>query len=422
MTSGPTLDERAWKWRLAWLIVGVSIVRLAFLFAVDIDLAPDEAYYWDWGREPAWGYFSKPPMIAWVYATARMLGADTTSWIRLPAVILGTGMLIFAGLLVRRMSGARTAFWSVLLISLSPGNLVSNLVLTIDAPLLFSWTAALCGLWRATMPRSDGSRTPAAWWLCAAGIGAGVLSKQMMLFFPVLALAWLALEPAGRSHLRDWRTWVALVVPLAALIPVLVWNARHEWILVHHTAGHFGAKPRSLARGFFSLGELIGIEMVLVGPVLAAALVPAACRIARHWRTEEPPERFLWIFSVPALIAIPSMSLFQRVHPNWPAVFWIAGALLAVRFVIKPQNSRWRWMALWSAAALTAVVLLLPGLLSLTGQVMGRTDVLARLRGWRDFAAQVHQARSEFAREGRLPDVWAATERGVVSELRGEWR
>ena len=392
-------------------------MRLAFLFAIDADLAPDEAYYWDWGREPAWGYFSKPPMIAWVYAAARVLGADTTPWIRLPAVIFGVGALILVSLLVRRMAGARTAFWSVLLLALAPGNIVSNLVLTIDAPLLFSWTAALCGLWMATMPRRDGSRTPAAWWVCAGAIGAGVLSKQMMLFFPVLALAWLALEPAGRRHLRDWRTWVALVGPLGALIPVLAWNARNDWILVQHTAGHFGAKSWSLARGFRSFGEFIGIEMVLVGPVIAVAFVVAAARISRTWQTAAPAERFLWIFSAPALLVVLSLSLFQHVQPNWPAVFWVGGTLLAVRFVVVPQHTRWHRSAVWSAGALTAFVLLLPVLIPLTGQAMGKTDVLARLRGWRDFAARVQGFRDEFAHDGRLPDVWAAAERGVVSEL-----
>ncbi len=417
MNGGPAAEDQTWTRRLVCSIVGVAIVRLGFLFAVDFDLAPDEAYYWDWGREPAWGYFSKPPMIAWVYAIARMLGADTTSWIRLPAVVLGIGVLVFAGLLVRRMAGARAALWSVLLLALAPGNIVSNLVLTIDAPLLLSWAAALCGLWMATMPRRDGTRTPAAWWLCAGAIGAGVLSKQMMLFFPLLAVAWLAVEPTGRRHLRDWRTWAALIVPLAALIPVLLWNARHDWILVHHTAGHFGAKPRSLVRGFGAFGELIAIEMVLIGPVLAAALVLAASRIARDWRAAGPAERFLWIFSVPALIAVLSMSLFQRVHPNWPAVFWIAGALLAVRYVVLPSHSRWHRAAIWSAVGLASAVWLMPVLVPLTGQAMGRTDVLARLRGWRDFAGQVQEIRNRSVRDGRLPEVWAATERAVVSEL-----
>ena len=417
MTGGPAAGESTWERRLAWLIVGVALVRLAFLFAVDVDLAPDEAYYWDWGREPAWGYFSKPPMIAWVYAAARMLGAETTSWIRLPAVILGIGTLIFASLLVRRMAGARTAFWSVLLLALAPGTLVSNLVLTIDAPLLLSWTAALCGLWMATNPRRDGTRNPDAWWLCAGAIGAGVLSKQMMLLFPVLAFAWLALEPSARRHLRDWRTWLGLVAPLAALIPVLAWNARHDWITVHHTAGHFGAKAWSLSRSVSSFGGFIGIAMVLVGPVIAVAFVVAAFRVARTWQAAEPAERFLWIFSVPALVAVLTMSLFRRVHPNWPAVFWEAGALLAVRFVVAPQNFRWHRHALWSAGTLSALVLLLPALIPLTGQAMGRTDVLARLRGWREFAAQVQEIRNRFAADGRRPDVWAATERGVVSEL-----
>ena len=41
-------------------------LRIAAIHFAKIDLVLDEAQYWTWSRELAFGYFSKPPMIAWV--------------------------------------------------------------------------------------------------------------------------------------------------------------------------------------------------------------------------------------------------------------------------------------------------------------------------------------------------------------------
>ena len=52
--------------------VGVAALfcfRLLMLL-LPLDLSGDEAYYWDWGRNLDWGYYSKPPGIAWLMAPA----------------------------------------------------------------------------------------------------------------------------------------------------------------------------------------------------------------------------------------------------------------------------------------------------------------------------------------------------------------
>src|SRR3954452_24807289 len=67
-----------------------------------LDLAPDEAHYWDWSRHLDWSYYSKGPLVAYLIAgSCRLFGAwseahtgDLMFAIRLPAVICGSGLLI----------------------------------------------------------------------------------------------------------------------------------------------------------------------------------------------------------------------------------------------------------------------------------------------------------------------------------------
>jgi hypothetical protein len=72
VSQGPraSITETGHVWRL-WVCVGALLaLRLAAVYAAKTDLVLDEAQYWTWSRELAFGYFSKPPMIAWVIRAA----------------------------------------------------------------------------------------------------------------------------------------------------------------------------------------------------------------------------------------------------------------------------------------------------------------------------------------------------------------
>ncbi|MEM8840085.1 MAG: glycosyltransferase family 39 protein, partial [Pseudomonadota bacterium] len=47
------------------LIFGLLAVRLFLVVISPLELYADEAQYWRWGQTLAWGYYSKPPMVAW---------------------------------------------------------------------------------------------------------------------------------------------------------------------------------------------------------------------------------------------------------------------------------------------------------------------------------------------------------------------
>ena len=59
----------AWGCRLlaALLILGATVAHLLYLGVnCPLDLAPDEAHYWDWSRHLDWSYYSKGPLVAWL--------------------------------------------------------------------------------------------------------------------------------------------------------------------------------------------------------------------------------------------------------------------------------------------------------------------------------------------------------------------
>src|SRR5919106_6296461 len=79
------------------IIAGLTLIRLIGLRYSVTDLYFDESQYWVWSREFAFGYFSKPPLLAWTIAIAESICGGGEACIRSPSPVLhaGTALLVF---------------------------------------------------------------------------------------------------------------------------------------------------------------------------------------------------------------------------------------------------------------------------------------------------------------------------------------
>jgi 4-amino-4-deoxy-L-arabinose transferase-like glycosyltransferase len=75
---------------LAVALAALLLVRLVALRYNATDLFFDEAQYWNWSQEPAFGYYSKPPLIAWLIGASTALCGASEFCIRLPSPLVHT--------------------------------------------------------------------------------------------------------------------------------------------------------------------------------------------------------------------------------------------------------------------------------------------------------------------------------------------
>jgi undecaprenyl-diphosphatase len=411
-------DARTWRRRTLGLIAGVFLVRVAYAAWVPLTLVPDEAYYWDWSRQLDWGYFSKPPMVAWLIALVTALGGSTDFVVRLPAVVLGTASLGWMYLLGARLYGPRAGFWVVLLSAATPAAAALSLLMTIDAPFLFSWCAALYTFWRF-LERGPGHR----WWLllATAAAGLGVLSKETMLGFLPLAGLFVLSGAAERRELRRPAFWSWAAGTLLFLAPVVWWNVRHDWITAQHSSTHFALESTSVLKRLAVCGEFLASQLGVASPVTAILWLWAGSAALRAVRHLERRERFLVCFSILPMIGVFGLSLLRRVQPNWPAGFYPAGMVLLVGWALGripalhplPAGERALKRAAAVGVACTAITYLLPFGFGLEGTVF---DPVVRLRGWDRLGAQVGQRLQELPERERTIVV-VTTERQTTSEL-----
>ncbi len=147
------------------------------------ELYPDEAQYWFWAKHLAFGYYSKPPLVAWLIALTTGLFGDSEFAVRLSAPLLAAATAVLVYAVGARLYDRRIGFWSALAFASLPGASVSAFIISTDAPLVLCWAAALYAFIRA---REDDRWR---WWL-AAGIAAGfgLLAKYTMVYWMLSAV------------------------------------------------------------------------------------------------------------------------------------------------------------------------------------------------------------------------------------------
>ena len=67
----PTVTKDDSRPYFLWLLLAVAVLtalRLAVLAGSGLGLHGDEAQYWSWSRDLEWGYYTKPPLIAFIIA------------------------------------------------------------------------------------------------------------------------------------------------------------------------------------------------------------------------------------------------------------------------------------------------------------------------------------------------------------------
>ena len=108
-------------------VAAITAARLVWLAVQPADLYPDEAQYWFWAQHPALGYYSKPPLVAWLIALTTAAFGDSEFAIRLSAPLLHAVAAGFVYAIGARLYDGRVGFWAALAYATAPGVSLSAL-------------------------------------------------------------------------------------------------------------------------------------------------------------------------------------------------------------------------------------------------------------------------------------------------------
>jgi 4-amino-4-deoxy-L-arabinose transferase-like glycosyltransferase len=368
---------------LVTILVLLTAYRMWVIPHLGVTLYIDEAQYWTWAQHLDWGYYSKPPLIAWLIRLCTSLFGDGLVAVKLPSLVLypATAWVLFK--LGEYLFDARTGFRAGLALAFIPLVSVLGLAVSTDAPLLFLWTAAMYFLVRAI----DEDRMP-DWLMLGLCVGLGVMAKYTMAAFGASALLYLLLDARRRRILLQPGLWVAVVVACLVVTPNIVWNWAHHFPTLHHTEEITHVIGNNTKHG--NLGEFLGAQAGSLGPGFALAFLAGLYVAARH-HLRDKRYQFLLCFSLPLLALVVVQSIRSEANGNWAAPALITSLLLGVVWMCQSQRSRWWWIG---ALGINVLAMFgayhLEDFFRLSGHVQtARLDPLKRVKGWDSLAMQL---------------------------------
>jgi 4-amino-4-deoxy-L-arabinose transferase-like glycosyltransferase len=398
--NGPsTARHNGWQhWMLPALLIALTLFRL--LVAAETELSPDEAYYWQWSQSLAAGYPDHPPMVALWIALGRFIAGDTPLGVRLLGVLasaLGSWMIVKAAsdLAPHQNRAERAMVIAPVLLNATIGINAGSIIMTPDTPLLFFWTACLAALARWLATGEPG------WWLAfGVAFGAASLSKYTAFLGGLGVLLWLVMVPSLRPTLRTKPPYIAAGIAFVMFLPVLIWNADHDFVSFWRQGGRIGdftplAAPRYLA-------ELVLGQALLATPWVLLLFMTGTIAVFKLAR-RQPEEGLLAATIAVPLAVFAEHAIGARVQANWPVMIYPSLALAAGISGVH----RWRAAAI-TGGVLSFLLMLQAGF----GPVPVAVGPLKRLNGWEEFAPAIHRAA-----DGTAATFIAADEYGLASEL-----
>ncbi len=371
----------------------VTTVRVFALFYSDINLGPDETQYWFWSQAPAFGYFSKPPMIAWVIAATTSIFGDSEWAVRLSAPIFhfATSVLLF--LTARRIYDEKSAFWAGVVWLSLPAATLSSMIISTDALLLCFWSAALYLFFRLASPQSNGEKSVLTAVFLGATIGLGFLSKYAMIYILIGAAAAVAV-----TNMRlAWRHMaIATVTALVILAPNLLWNADNGFQTVTHTAANADWRGDLFHPAAFA--EFLVAQFGVFGPITLGLFIVGLITLNR--RLAEISER-RWAdlaligFALPPLIIVTVQAFISRAHANWAAAAYPAIAILIAAWAIRAGRTRVLKAGVGLNFAASIIFLIAATNFSLADR-LGLSEVVKRVRGWEEQGADIARLSSDY--------------------------
>src|SRR3979490_636249 len=399
-------DSAALRQLLAVVTLISALTALRVIYASVLELRTDEAYYWTCSKEGVLSFLDHPRRIAWFIRFGTAIFGDTNFGVRFAGLV---AMLVTQLLLADIVRRVTHDFRAVVLAVLMPEAAVYyGLLMAKVSPDVALIPFAVAMAWALVRLNESGD---ARWWL-AAGMfaGLGLLSKFTAVMLIPAVLAFMLVPDWRRRWLFSPYPWLAALIAVVLFLPVLIWNAGHDWAsfkfqLVRATATH----EISLR----TVGEFIGLQFGLVGFILLPVVLSGAALTA--WRGYRRGNAVAILLSTCVIVPFGYFflkSLTLRVGDTWPMFMWPIGvAAVAINIAMLPREAFPAWMIkstiAWADAAIVSgiafVVLVFLYYVATPWNFIGKADPIGGEAG---YEGVVDRAQAELQKTGA---TWIAT-------------
>lgn len=347
------MNIKSWFSILFVILVLKAIVLALFIYSGRIELGPDEAQYWTWSQELDWGYYSKPPGIAWQIALGTLFFGQNELGVRIGSILLSIALsLSIYWLALKCRVKEEVAFWAALLFAFSPLGLIGSLLAITDVGFLLFWSLACCLTLDAIQRKFKPNPL-----IIGLIIGLGGLFKwPIYLFWFFFVLGRVLYYPRLKWSYIALGIWVSCL----GFLPSLWWNYAHDWATFRHVTATVQGGSVAVKGGNFL--EFIGSQLMLFSPIIFGLFCLTFYYICRYWRGLTAAFQFLSLISFGGIIFMGVLSFFQKIQGNWVIFIYPTAFVLIAWYSLQVIRSHF-WVksgAIFSILLIACLVYLNP--------------------------------------------------------------
>jgi 4-amino-4-deoxy-L-arabinose transferase-like glycosyltransferase len=376
------------------LVMASTLLRL--LAGYSTELTTDEAHYALFGLHLDWSYFDHPSLIGWLQAFVLQF-SDTDLALRIMPILLFSAASLALYKVSVTLFPNETPWLGFVSVAIMQSGVMLQLIglaMLPDGPLLLLGLLVILALHSVL---SDGRLRYWLWlglWLGLAG-----LSKYTAVSLIITVL--LALHFSRQWHqLRRLGPWLALIVGIVLILPVLYWNYRHDWISflyqIHHGTGKLSWE---LKRVLISQSG----QLFVYGPgIYIFGMIALIAGLKEYRKLGEKNERGVMLclaLALPLLLLFGWNSGYEMTLPHWTSLGWVALSPLAARWIIRSWHTRWVrvWVRISIVYAVLFIGLVFSQLISPWVPFPDNKNFLRDLYGWGQAAQKAEHLRAELA-------------------------
>jgi 4-amino-4-deoxy-L-arabinose transferase-like glycosyltransferase len=388
------MDQKKIDKYLFLLILFSSLIRIGLSFS--FELGNDEVYYWTYSQNLQWNYFDHPPMIALLirFFTLNLRFQGFEAFLRLGSIVCSGFSTYFIYRLTSQIHNARSGFLAALLYTASLyGSIIAGLMIMPDSPQMVFWTLSLwCMVGILEKEES---------WISWLGLGlfSGLctMSKVHGIFLWIGLGIFLLIK--RRKVLASWKPYIAFLLFLILVSPILFWNIQNDFITYRFHSARVGIEGVYLSPLNFLrevLGQIAYNNPLVVGSSLLALL---------HFNGIKKKTRLsdslvlLNFIALPMILMVLGIAFYRVTLPHWAGPGYISLIPLTAIYFDEnftrhfiPRAVYWA-MGLLPAFLIPALLFIhfFPGTLNpsrnrseVFGDSLGLDDVTLDLSGWKD--------------------------------------
>ena len=333
-----------------FVLIIITILRIYSLYVSPIELSVDEAQYWHWSRNIEFGYFTKPPFIAWMISLSTFIFGNEEWAVRLfsplthlfiSLVLWGTAKFAF---------GPNTGKVAALIWIFLPAASLGGFIISTDTPLLLFWSLSLFFLLISMRENSNFTS-----FFAGIFLGLAFLSKYAALYFIIFFIIWWLIYDRS-TFLSIKNMLIMLFTSVLIASTNLYWNYVNDFATVNHTI--LNANLSEITLNYKNVIDFLSSQFLIFGPLLFLLYL----LIVIDSLFKDKDITLLAMISFPIIILITLQSYLKVANANWALTAYVGAALIVSYYITMTRSTILKiffYLGLLSNIAISVYILII---------------------------------------------------------------